>query len=1129
MNSFQKVIEHIELFIKKYYTNQIIKGGILFLAVLLFSYLTVSTLEYVGRFSSEVRLTLLMTFVGVNLFLLIKFLLVPLFRLGKLGKRLSIVDASSMIGRIFPEVSDKLKNTLQLHDNREDISLNLELVNASIEQRAKNLSVIPFSSGIDLTENRRYLRYLLPVVLVMAIIGVANPQLFTDGTERIVYFNEEFEEEAPFEFVMESGDEVKEGENYRLKMKLVGEEIPKDLRIRSNTGTYNLKQESPVTFVHDFANLNSDLTFVCEANGFTSKEFSVKLLRKPVIESIGLTVVYPKHTNRKNERFDNTGDITVPEGSTIEWNIAAKNLTDLNVFFGDTSMFLKTSLSKKYNFKKQFFNSEEYLLTVSSEEIKNADSLTYNVGVVRDEYPTIRVEEEIDSTNNLKRFIEGTIGDDYGFRNLSAVVNVSGKDTSYKVVRPIGIKAGLTNQIFSFFIDLSTYDLGAGDRVEYSFVVTDNDELNGFKSTSSTKKIFAVPEMDELDNLVSEKDDQMKEDMDQALSEANQLKKKIKDIKSNMVNKPSLDWKDKRSLEDLLKMQLDLSNKIEQLQKDFEKNQVEKENFMEPSEELLEKQEQLEKLMEELMDDEMQALFEELQKLMEEMNKDELLENMEEMEKEMDSMEEELDRTLELFKQMELDQKLESLQEQLEQLAEKQDQLAEETEDKKSDMSQEELKKEQEKIDKAFEEAKKDMDEIMEKNEELDSPRDMEFDEEVKEQTEESLQDAQEQLEKEKNKKASESQKDASDGMKEMAQQASSMQMQQQQQQQAEDMDALRYLLENLVALSQDQEGLMDEFGETKTSDPYYLELNRKQLDIDRNTEMVNDSLVALSKRVFQLSSFINEELADLDYNLNKSLIYSEERNTSVLKQHQQYAMTGYNDLALMLSEVLNQMQQQAASQQSGGGSCSSPGGSGQGKPKSGQMSMQQMKDALKKQIGKMKGGQKPGGEDGKGQKGKNGQMPGGEGGSGKIPGLSPKEVAKMAAQQGQMRESLKKMKQELNKDGSGSGNGLNDIIEDLDQMEEDLLNGNMGTDYVRRQQDILTKLLEHEKAQRERGYSEERESQDGKKREEGNLIEFAEYNRKKNAEVEFLRSLPVELRVYYKTLVNEYFNSVNE
>ena len=226
-----------------------------------------------------------------------------------------------------------------------------------------------------------------------------------------------------------------------------------------------------------------------------------------------------------------------------------------------------------------------------------------------------------------------------------------------------------------------------------------------------------------------------------------------------------------------------------------------------------------------------------------------------------------------------------------------------------------------------------------------------------------------------------------------------------------------------------------------------------------------------------------------------------------------------------MLSEVLDQMQQAAQSSMPGSGQCNKPGGTGKGQS-SGAMSMEQMKQAMKDQIGKMKGGNKPGGEDGKGKDGNNGQ-PGGMG-EGKIPGLSTKDQVKMAAEQARIRESLKQLKQELNKDGSGSGNGLEDLINDIDKLEEDLLNGNIGSGYLKRQEDILSRLLESDKALRERGFSEERESNEGKNSPEGNLIEFTEYNRKKDAEVEFIRSLPLGLQVYYKTLVNSYFNSVN-
>lgn len=1123
MGQFSRLLEQIEKFITRYYKNQMVKGGILFASVLLLSYGAVTSLEYVGRFSSSTRFIMLLSFVSINVFLLAKFLVIPILKLNKVGKHLTLNQASAMIGSIFPDIGDKLSNTLQLFERKQDASMNLELVHASIEQRSSQLSVIPFAKAIDLKENKKYLRFLLPIFFGIVIVAISNPDIFRDGSERIVNFDQEYIEPAPFEFVLESPTEIKEGEDYVLQIRLTGKEIPDEVKIYSNLGNYNLVKKSKVLFEYTFSNLNEHLSFYCEANDFVSKDFRITALRKPAIQEITMEALYPKHTGMKKESFSNSGDLSVPEGTIIKWNVVAKNLEELKVNFKDTSIVINNSLSSGYSFQNKFFTSEEYQLILSSLEVKDADSLAYNISVVKDKHPTISVSEEIDSSNTMKRFVEGKISDDYGFRSLSVVLKFVGKDTNFVLRKPIKMNGIGTTQMFSYYVDLSQFKIGPGDRIEYSFVVTDNDELNGFKSTSSSRQVFNVPEMDELDNLLSDQSEDIKKEMDEALKSSIELKNKIKNMKSSLMNKPTTDWKDRQSLESLLDMNLQLQDKIEKLQNDFEKNKNDQENLLEMDPEYLEKQEMLQKLLEELMDQELLDLFKELEKLMEEMNKDKLLENLEEMEDETESMEEKMDRTLELFKNMELDQKLENLEKQLRDLKEQQDDLKEMTDNK--EMSPEELAKEQEEINKKFDEIQKDIEEIKEKNDELEKPRDLKFDEEKEKELDDKLNDAKEKLDDGKESKSSESQGEASEMMEQMADDVSAMQSQSQQQQAQEDMDALRYLLENIVALSQDQEALMDEFKVTQTSDPYYLKLNRQQLDIDKATDIVRDSLLALSKRVYQLSSFITEELSQLNYNLEKSLSLSEERNTKDLLQYQQYAMTDYNDLALMLSEVLDQMQQQmqAQSQMPGNGSCSKPGGSGKGKSGNA-MNMQQMKDAMKDQIGKMKGGKQPGGQEGQNDKG-DGM---GSGPGGKIPGLSAKDQVKMAAQQAQIRESLKQLKEELNKDGSGFGNGLNDIIKDLDKLEDDLLNGNVGTDFIKRQEDILTRLLESEKAMRERGFSEERESNEGKNTEEGNQIKFAEYNRKKNAEVEFMRSLPLGLQVYYKTLVNEYFNSVN-
>jgi hypothetical protein len=85
-------------------------------------------------------------------------------------------------------------------------------------------------------------------------------------------------------------------------------------------------------------------------------------------------------------------------------------------------------------------------------------------------------------------------------------------------------------------------------------------------------------------------------------------------------------------------MQKDLNNRIEQMKQEYEKNNNERENFLEEDPELEEKRAQLEKLMEELMDEELLELFKELEELMNQMNKDQLLQNLDQMEQKSENL-----------------------------------------------------------------------------------------------------------------------------------------------------------------------------------------------------------------------------------------------------------------------------------------------------------------------------------------------------------------------------------------------------------------------------------------------------------------------------------------------------------
>jgi hypothetical protein len=130
-----------------------------------------------------------------------------------------------------------------------------------------------------------------------------------------------------------------------------------------------------------------------------------------------------------------------------------------------------------------------------------------------------------------------------------------------------------------------------------------------------------------------------------------------------------------------------------------------------------------------------------------------------------------------------------------------------------------------------------------------------------------------------------------------------------------------------------------------------------------------------------------------------------------------------------------------------------------------------------------------------------------------------------MAAQQAALRAKLEQLRKEMNKDGKGSGNALNPLINALDQQEKDLVNRNKKADFVKRQKEIITRLLESEDALRERGFDEKRESKSAKDYNNGNLKAINQYNQQKVKQLDVLHLLNPSYRKYYKDKVNQYFN----
>ena len=159
----------------------------------------------------------------------------------------------------------------------------------------------------------------------------------------------------------------------------------------------------------------------------------------------------------------------------------------------------------------------------------------------------------------------------------------------------------------------------------------------------------------------------------------------------------------------------------------------------------------------------------------------------------------------------------------------------------------------------------------------------------------------------------------------------------------------------------------MEKLKRTSTNDPQYVVLTQVQKNIKDDIKLIEDSLFALSKKVVEIKSIVNREMGKVNEQVERSILLLADRRTADASVRQQYAMTSINNLALLLTEILDQLQAEQNAKQ---GENNKPGkkpGKKSGKGKSGQ-SLSKMQEQLNKQIEEMKNGQNPGGQKGKGQ-----------------------------------------------------------------------------------------------------------------------------------------------------------------
>lgn len=326
--------------------------------------------------------------------------------------------------------------------------------------------------------------------------------------------------------------------------------------------------------------------------------------------------------------------------------------------------------------------------------------------------------------------------------------------------------------------------------------------------------------------------------------------------------------------------------------------------------------------------------------------------------------------------------------------------------------------------------------------------------------------------------------------MKEMQQKMESAQSGMAMEIDMENLESLRHIIHGLVKLSFDQEGLMKQFGDLTQNDPAFNSIAQRQLKLKDDVKVLEDSLLALGKRDPFLGPVVTKEVGELKSHLDKVIEHNKERRRPQASTEMQASMTSINNLALMLDDHFEMMMEMMAKAKAS-----------MGKPKKDQKgqkpNLSQMQQQLNQKIQQLKNSGKSGKE-------------------------FSEELAELAAEQERIRKALQQIQEKM-KDGNSSSPG-DQIPGKMEQTEMELVNKQLTDQLIKRQQEILTRLLETEKSMREQDMDEERKGETAKDYEKEIPKAFEEYLRLKEKEVELLKTVPPKLYPYYKKEVSEYF-----
>ena len=1031
-------------------------------------------------------------------------------------KSRSDFELAKFVWRNYPEIGDKLIDALQIYEQKTKPvqGYSEELIEGAFVQLGKDVLKVEWHK-VDTSKSGKNLLASLSVFLIFVASLIVLPD-FRNSYVRILNYDKKFLKPGDYILEVYPGDTtVAKGVNVKLKIQAIPQRqnlpAPSEIELYlSQAGVKNFevkKIKSDVQkgkFEYEIYNLRTPIEYFVRVKDLKSEKFKINVIDKPIVKFLKVQLVYPSYTKFEPMYLeDNAGDITAIVGTIAKFEILSnKSLDSAKIVFNDGS---SVNLSVDGTIVKGQFkvlrNGTYHIELKSKDGLRNEQPVEYKINVLADEFPKVQIlkpGKNVDLTRDMQVGILARISDDFGLTKLKLAYRLSFSryarpEEEFRYVE-IPIDKNLKEQEVVYLWDLSELELSPDDVVSYYLEVFDNDLVSGPKSTRTEVYTVRFPSLREILAQVESSQNEIYQDIKDVFETAKKLRKEMEQIEQDL-KKGNLkaDWQTQQKIQNIAKQYEELRNKINETSQKLQElvQKMEENRLLSP--ETLEKYLELQKLLNQLDIPELRELMKRFEQALQNLNPDMIRQALEKFQFSEENFRRSIERTLNLLKRIQVEQKLNEILKQTENLLNRQEELRKQTaQTNPEDKSKlKELSNEQKSLNEEMRWIEENLKALKERMQEFKDEMPVDSLEKIINEMKENnfgekFEKAGEKIMSGNLKEAMQMQFDIAQGLMQMQSGLQSLQQQLMQNQQRQIISQMQKIQKDLLTLSKEQEEVKRETQNSSSGSSKLRDLAREQMDLLSGLNSVANSLIELSQKTFAITPDMGREIGSALMNMHRAIESLSARDNSGASKFQNDAMNSLNKAIIQLGNAMQAMMQ---------------GGAGGGL----QFLLQQLNQLAMQQLGLNQATQEL---------------------MQQLTLEQQAEMARLAAQQELIRKSL----QELMKEAEISGNrsrilgDLNKIAEEMKEVVSDLESNNLTEETIRKQERILSRLLDAQRSIHERDFEKQRESRPGQNITRQSPAELNLQEEKEKIFQELLKSIRENYHRDYEALIKRYF-----